>query len=1069
MDLSWPYTETEFLALVDHLIPGFVADKRLVGDKPKHFQAISSLGASEQLEGLRVFAVQVSGSINKRVAIADSAFRLMKNTGTYRALVAFHADDTDQWRLSLLTAEPLIRDGRVVTSFSNPRRYSYVLGPKSKLATPSKWLVSKGAVSDFDELLGRFAIEVVNKEFYKGIAGLYDELVGAGGSDPVIKHPGSGAVVNHFAVRLIGRIIFCWFLREKKSAASIPLLPKEVLSREAAEANNYYNQTLAPLFFDILNKHPDERHDDHIVPPFDSIPYINGGLFDPKDDHWEYDTKLDKYDPDAVHIPDEWLRDLFDLLELYNFTVDENTSYDIELSIDPEMLGRIFENLLATINPETQAVARKETGSFYTPREIVEYMIDESLLAYLLDSTGIAEPNLRALISYNLLDDEEHPLSQEEQDRVVDALSRMRILDPACGSGAFPIGVLQKLVFMLDRVDPGAEKWFEKQLGNVSHELRRHLRDELERHNFDYLRKMGVIRESIYGVDIQPVAIEISRLRCFLTLIVDQSVDDDKPNRGIHPLPNLDFKFVIANTLVPLNGNNNGHQNGSSMFDDEEGIGRLQEIRDDYFSSHGHKREKLTIRFIATQNEMLREIIKASSKDVTEKTQKISSWNPFVHDVSGWFDAGTMFGLRGGFDIVIGNPPYIRVQRMNDDDKAIYSALNYSVFSKDVDLYCLFYEFGVGALKDGGVLSYITSNSWMRTKYGEPVRRLFMQQNPKQLVCFDNVLVFNSAVVATSIVLLQKLENDMVLIAANYKPSQRGRAITLSSLLRDQGCLLTRAELDVQAGWTIGGPDAARIRTKIESGGQKLGKLPVNIFYGIKTSYNRAFIVSSSTRQELINQDKKSADILKPVLRGKDIKSYCAEWAGLWLVDVHNGYDDIPPVQIDDYPAVKKHLDLHKKALDKRLDKGGTAYNLRDCAYYKQFLVTKIIWGELSDRPKFTLDTQQYFPLAGVFMMTGEGLKPLLGILNSNLSRWYFNQISTSTGMGTNMWKKYKIEQLPTPSPNPSAWEELSRLVDVALGQRNTEVGDEIDQVVYRLYGLDQSDIDVIEEDLAKT
>ncbi len=311
------------------------------------------------------------------------------------------------------------------------------------------------------------------------------------------------------------------------------MIPQDILSSSAAKTENYYHSVLAPLFFEVLNKRDVSREETFRKDLYATIPYLNGGLFNPdSDDHYKFDKSLQLSVPGLVDVPDTWLRKFFDLLELYNFTVDENTSYDIDLSIDPEMLGRIFENLLARINPETGETVRKMTGSFYTPREIVEYMVDESIKQYLKTKTNIDDEKLSAVVSFNLSDDEEFPLTASDKQLIISALSEVKILDPACGSGAFPMGILQKIVFVLQQVDPDSKQWLEEQLAGASPEFKHHLEKEFENKNFNYLRKLGVIRESIYGVDIQPIATEISRLRCFLTLIVDQSVDDNDTNPG---------------------------------------------------------------------------------------------------------------------------------------------------------------------------------------------------------------------------------------------------------------------------------------------------------------------------------------------------------------------------------------------------------------------------------------------------------------------------------------------------------------------------------------------------------
>jgi len=557
-DLSAPYTRASFLRIVSGLLQDVTLDTRSVNDVTPNFATVISLGSSAGLD-LQLFEVEVRGSLDKRIAIASDAFRLMRQTASFRSLVAFHSRETDQWRLSLLTAKPTIEDGHVTTRLSNPRRFSYLLGPRSKLATPSKQLLSKGAVSDFEDLANRFAVEVVNQEFYKGIAALYDELVGTDDNRGVLIYPGTPDGAQEFAVRLIGRLIFCWFLREKRSESGTALVPSEILSRDAASVSNYYHAVLAPLFFEVLNKHLRGREEKFHKAPYTTIPYLNGGLFSPDaDDYYKFDKLRQMSSSSEVKIPDGWIRKLFDLLELYNFTVDENTSFDVDLSIDPEMLGRIFENLLARINPETGETVRKGTGSFYTPREIVEYMVDESLKAYLASSTSIQPEKIERLVSYDHGEATGVGLDAGERSEVLQALGSAKILDPACGSGAFPIGILQKIVFILQKVDPESKSWLKRQLIGASPELRHHLEEEFRNKNFDYLRKLGVIRESIYGVDIQTIATEISRLRCFLTLVVDQDVKDDVPNRGIEPLPNLEFKFVTANSLIGLDAEGTG-------------------------------------------------------------------------------------------------------------------------------------------------------------------------------------------------------------------------------------------------------------------------------------------------------------------------------------------------------------------------------------------------------------------------------------------------------------------------------------------------------------------------------
>jgi adenine-specific DNA-methyltransferase len=672
MELNRTYNRDDFLHFLgENFLIDFKKDIRPVSTQGlSSLQKAYSLGRSESLD-LQVFEFSFEGSPNKRVALTKDAFQIMRSYAIFQALAIFHSPNSNDWRLSLMTATPeRTEKGKVSISYSNPKRLSFFLGPNAKVNTPTKFLLKMGNVVDLDNLKKRFSIEVVNKEFYREISELFTQLVGGSvymgrkrvDYDALLKLPSiqdKSQTSLEFAVRLIGRVIFCWFLREKKSDKGKSLMPNNLLSFEAVKKNpDYYHNILEPIFFEVLNKPVLSRKDDYASEPFSSIPYLNGGLFSPHDDDFfSYNEGKQTVNYNVVIIPDEWLRKFFAVLETYNFTIDENTSFDEELSIDPEMLGRIFENLLAEINPETGESARKSTGSYYTPRVIVDYMVDESLLVYLKQQTQIDTEKLRAILSYDLHDDEENPLSENERERIISALEKVKILDPACGSGAFPIGALQKIVFILQQADPVGQLWFKKQIKNTSPEIRRVLEREFAHKNFDYIRKLGIIRENIYGVDIQPIATEISRLRCFLTLVVDERIQEDLENRGIEPLPNLDFKFVTANSLIGLPGSQSNSQIG--LFEDDEGIRELKELRDMFFTAFGAERDQLKLQFVQAQKQMLQRMIAEGRRGYADLTSMLSSWNPFSHKASLWFDSAWMFGIEEGFDIIIANPPYI--------------------------------------------------------------------------------------------------------------------------------------------------------------------------------------------------------------------------------------------------------------------------------------------------------------------------------------------------------------------------------------------------------------------------
>ncbi len=630
------------------------------GDK---ITKVKLLGVDPGLDNLKVYEIIHKSEHDPRVTLSRETFKMMNQQGTSQALAVFVSEDKENnpnYRFSYLTIDiELDESGKLTRKFSNPRRYSFLLGPNAKTHTPEKFLIKKGKVKSIDDLKERFSIEVVNKEFYSQIANLFKQLV------KNIKLPSTSdeKTKQEFVVRLIGRVIFSWFLKNKKSKSGKPLIPEEVLSLSAVKkTKNYYHEVLEPLFFEILNTEQDKRYPKFRNDLLDDIPFLNGGLFDPKgEDFYEFDKAIgySKY-INTLNIPNDWMEEFFKVLESYNFTIDENTPVDIELSVDPEMLGRIFENLLAEINPETQKSARKATGSYYTPREIVEYMVDESLKYFLVEKTSIEESKIKDLLSYSSEDEE---LSEEEKNKIINALNNLRVLDPACGSGAFPMGILQKISLVLHKVDPNAEKWKEKQLANVDPTMRKIIEDKLKDENEEFIRKLGIVEKTIHGVDVQEIAVEIAKLRVFLSLIVDSEVNDLKENRGIKALPNLEFKFVCANTLIKLPKIEEKFKNQSTWFEDDENIEKLKKLREEYFTSYGERKEEIEKEFKKIQNEMIKYVLSG----IETQTMFLSTWDPFGTESSSWFDPEWMFGIKDGFDIVIANPPYIQLQKAVKD------------------------------------------------------------------------------------------------------------------------------------------------------------------------------------------------------------------------------------------------------------------------------------------------------------------------------------------------------------------------------------------------------------------
>lgn len=571
-------------------------------------------------------------------------------------------------------------------------------------------------------MISRFSKNVVNEKFYLKIVQCFNELVNDQIFDPNCLQ-GMKEIVQknkreEFAVRLIGRIIFCKFLCEKYSKQGQPLLSPNIFSKESIDKckKNYYHEKLEPLFFELLNTEQKQRKNYFNNQDYKTIPYLNGGLFSPHEyDFYRYNENEHCGQFRFITISNSWFENFFNILDEYNFTVDEDSSCDIELSIDPEMLGRIFENLLNEIHTENGKNAKKDTGSFYTPKEIVNFMVDNSLIKYLKLKTKIREDKLKSLMKY--CSEDINNLKDDEKKSIINALYEITILDPACGSAAFPIGILQKMVYILNQLDPNAELWFEKISKNVDSVVKHELQKKFDNGELDYIRKLYIIKNSIFGIDLQSIAVEISKLRCFLTLIIEQKIDDDKPNRGIIPLPNLEFKFIIADSLVKLNKKDKKRQ--IYLSEDVELANSLKQIRDEYFVTDKDKSKKLKSKF----EEIHQKIKKLSiTEKVSKHYEQLSDWNPFNNELTNWFDANWMFGVENGFDIVIGNPLYVQLQKMTNEFKQLYKNQCYKSYNSKGDIYMLFYEMGLNNLISNGILCYITSNQWMKKTYGLSLR-----------------------------------------------------------------------------------------------------------------------------------------------------------------------------------------------------------------------------------------------------------------------------------------------------------------------------------------------------------
>lgn len=1057
-----------------------------------HIREVTELCSAPALD-CAVLEIRHESESDPRVGLSRDTFRLMSEFNIERVLAAFVSPGSDNWRLSLITIDLTLGDGKIERSYSNPRRLSYLLGPSARVRTPRQYLLKKGRVKDFEDVRSRFSVEVVNKEFYGEIARAFSCL--AGGRRMVKSHEEEFAGVlklpskapgdpkyKEFSVRLIGRLIFCWFLKKKISNNGRPLLPEGLLSSDAARSTgDYYHEVLEPLFFKTLNTPIDERDAEFRKGVFAEIPFLNGGLFEPHPDDYYGKPSY----RNTLKVPDEWFADFFAILETYNFTIDENTTIDVDLSIDPEMLGRIFENLLAEINPETEETARKATGSYYTPRNIVDYMVTESIKQYLVTRTGIDASLVTDLLSFEM---EGSSLSEDDNRKVVAALEELRIIDPACGSGAFPMGVLQKMVLVLQKVDPDSKRWLASLLSNIPDTTAREMmRRKLENEHdmWDYTRKLGIIRKSIYGVDIQPIAVEIAKLRCFLSLIVDENVIDEKDNRNIEALPNLEFKFVCANSLVDVP--EEGQQDGllvDEYFEKMEGL-----IRDYFQAWQPGKKKDLRARIealvdarVKEKDTVLRNLMSAGfhSKHALPKTKKKqqeiedvlrarSLWqsykNIFNGEPVGFFNVRYFFpDVKDGFGVVIANPPYVRQEQIKEF-KRHFQAL-YDCYTGTADLYVYFYERGTKLLADGGVMTYISSNKYFRSAYGEHLRNYLASKfTIHQVVDFGDAPVFN-AIAYPSIIILQKKDPEGSTVKTlNWVPGEN--IDSFASVFAERCRPMEQKELS-GAGWKLESPAVLRLMEKLRKAGTPLGEyVKGRLYYGIKTGLNEAFVVDRATRDRLIAEHSSSAEVLKPFLRGRDVKRWRVEYQDLWLIFTRRGID------IKKYPAIEKHLKQYKKQLMPGVPGGRKPgsyewYEIQDnIAYWEEFERLKIVWGNLAQKPKFSFSEKgMYINAPSCLLMSQD--KYLLGILNSNITKYIVTQSAATRQGGFLEFKPMYIEKVPIPEKDRERRIEeyvnsiLSKLQDNP-DEDVIELEHKINEQVYRLYGLTEEEIRIVE------
>ena len=665
------------------------------------------------------------------------------------------------------------------------------------------------------------------------------------------------------------------------------------------------------------------------------------------------------------------------------------------------MLGKLFEETVT---------GRHDSGAYYTPRDVVSFMCRESLKGYLEGhNTGLDAEAVARFV--DLQDTKGIGVAQAR--RVAEALAEVTVVDPACGSGAYLLGMMQELIELQVR------------LFNVTQDSKSL-----------YQLKLEIIQRNLYGVDIDSFAVNIAMLRMWLSLAIDY--EDTTPE----PLPNLDFKVVCGDSLLGPDPGSGAEVQGA-LGQDTEQVRRLGQLKGEFMRAKpGPGKDRLRTE-IAELSASIRDALKLA------ETEGAINWRVEFAEV---------FGGSRGFDIAIANPPYVQLQKDAGRLGKLYQGRGYEVFARTGDIYQLFYERGCRILQPGsGILAYITSNSWLKAEYGKATRRYFAEKHTPLLLLELGKDVFSSAIVDSGVLMLRTGGSAQAFPAADMD-----RLGTVDVPPAPE--LWGQTRPGGEAPWSILSKTEQSIMDKMLAVGTPLKEWDIAIYRGITTGLNEAFIIDNRTKEALITQDPRSEEIIRPVLRGRDIERYQAKWADMWLIDTHNGYDGIPPIEIDSYPAIKAYLDGYYEQLEKRFDKGRTPYNLRNCAYHAEFEEEKLFWIDLTEEGRFAYDDGEMFCVNSAYMLTGNSLKYLCAVLNSTLVTWFMQNSALNSGMGTTRWVKFTVDRIPIPVIDSAAQQPFIQAVNaiqdaLRTGTDTTILEADLDSLVYELYGLTADEI----------
>ncbi|MGI7071042.1 class I SAM-dependent DNA methyltransferase [Campylobacter jejuni] len=827
---------------------------------------------------------------------------------------------------------------------------------------------------------------------------------------------------------------------------------------------------------------------------------------------------------------------LFEFLDSFDFGSDDEQSEILSQKelISSSVLGNVFEKLNGY-----------KEGSFYTPSFITSYMCKESITKVVLDKF-----NAQFDLDVKNINELRKSLRKEDKKAQKELLNSIKICDPAVGSGHFLVSALNVMLSIYDELNLFNEEFYlevqndEILITNHKGEFIKYKRPKTPKDKAHLIQqelfhtKKDIIENNLFGVDINPNSCEITKLRLWIELLKHsfyQSFDDGNYH-DLKTLPNIDINIKCGNSLVSY------FETGKSLShypNIKERMGKYKRIVKDYkegfYTDKSHINQEIKNLKISFKNFCFADKFKKEMKSFNDKCEKYSkkygnflavddeNLKFFVSANLTLFDFDekeatkefanlkkeydNIFNLESnhpfewrfefpeildddgnfkGFDLIIGNPPYIRQEEIKELKNTL--SKNYKVYKGTADIYTYFYELGFNVLKENGILSFITSNKYTRAGYGEALRE-FLLKNTCILKYIDlnGIKVFDSATVDTSILSFEKIkikENTFKYLSLNNE-LLKNYDFEISAI--KEFLNISQNSLSKES-FAFNDESTNALKTKIEKLGTPLKDWHgLNINYGIKTGLNEAFIITTEKKDEILanckdeDEKERTAKLIRKMLRGRDIKRYRYEWAGLWVINTHNGYkskngEKVEAINIEHYPSLKKHFDEFYPQLEKRSDKGLTPYNLRNCAYIEEFEKEKIVWNPVSGEYLFSYIKEHIFFNNSLFMMTLDvfSLKYILAFMNSNCYKWLITLKTNLIQTGSYAYgAKDKIERLPIPkinSKNEKLANELINLVDEILKVKeqdknaNTqELENKTNSLVYKLYNLTEEEIKIIE------